>query len=134
MSGASHSYPYNTSMAWVYLLGAGLMEVGWATGLKMSQGFTRVGWSAFTVGCMALSFWCLSHAMKSIPLGTAYAIWTGIGAVGVAILGMVYFGDPRNALRILCLGLIVLGILGLKLFGSPEPVTSRESVVPSRHV
>ena len=102
-------------MAWVYLVIAGLFECGWAIGLKYTEGFTRIVPSLLTVSAMALSFWLLSTAMKSIPVGTAYAVWTGIGAVGVAILGMFLFGESRDIIRITCLLLIVSGILGLKL-------------------
>jgi quaternary ammonium compound-resistance protein SugE len=102
-------------MAWVYLMIAGLFECGWAIGLKYTEGFTRLVPSLLTVSAMALSFWLLSTAMKTIPVGTAYAVWTGIGAVGVAILGMFLFGESRDIVRIICLLLIVSGILGLKL-------------------
>lgn len=102
-------------MAWIYLIIAGLFECGWAIGLKYTDGFTRLTPSLLTVAAMAISFWLLSVAMKSIPIGTAYATWTGIGAVGVAILGMILFGESRDVLRILCLLLIVSGIIGLKL-------------------
>jgi len=102
-------------MAWVYLVIAGLFECGWAIGLKYTEGFTRLVPSLLTVSAMALSFWLLSTAMKTIPVGTAYAVWTGIGAVGVAILGMFLFGESRDIVRIICLLLIVSGILGLKL-------------------
>ncbi len=102
-------------MAWVYLIIAGLFECGWAIGLKYTEGFTRLVPSLLTVSAMALSFWLLSTAMKTIPVGTAYAVWTGIGAVGVAIMGMFLFGESRDVIRIICLLLIVSGILGLKL-------------------
>jgi quaternary ammonium compound-resistance protein SugE len=102
-------------MAWIYLMLAGLFECGWAIGLKYTDGFTRLTPSLLTVAAMAISFWLLSIAMKTIPIGTAYAIWTGIGAVGVAILGMFLFGESRDVLRIICLLLIISGIIGLKL-------------------
>ena len=102
-------------MAWIYLFIAGLFECGWAIGLKYTEGFTKLVPSLLTVAAMALSFLLLSIAMKTIPVGTAYAVWTGIGAVGVAILGMILFGESREILRIFCLLLIVAGILGLKL-------------------
>ena len=102
-------------MAWVYLIIAGLFECGWAIGLKYTEGFTRLTPSILTVTAMAISFWLLSTAMKSIPVGTAYAVWTGIGAVGVAIMGMILFGESRDVLRIISLVLIVSGIIGLKL-------------------
>ena len=102
-------------MAWVYLTVAGLFEIGWAIGLKYSDGFSKPVPSLITVAAMAMSIWLLSVAMKTIPVGTAYAVWTGIGAVGVAVLGMVLFGESREILRITCLFLIIAGIVGLKL-------------------
>lgn len=102
-------------MAWVYLTVAGLFEIGWAIGLKYSDGFSKPVPSLITVAAMAMSIWLLSVAMKTIPVGTAYAVWTGIGAVGVAVLGMVLFGESREILRITCLFLIIAGIIGLKL-------------------
>ena len=102
-------------MAWIYLLMAGVLECGWAIGIKYTEGFSRPLPTALTVAAMAVSFWLLSLAMKTIPVGTAYAIWTGIGAVGVAVLGMTLLGEPRDIARILCLLLIVSGIIGLKL-------------------
>lgn len=102
-------------MAWVYLAVAGLFEVGWAIGLKYSHGFSRPFPSLLTVAAMVMSVWLLSIAMKSIPVGTAYAIWTGIGAIGVAVLGMVLFGESREVARLVCLFLIIVGIFGLKL-------------------
>lgn len=102
-------------MAWVYLFVAGLFECGWAIGLKYTEGFTKFVPSVWTIVSMAISIWLLSVAMKSIPIGTAYAIWTGIGAVGVAILGMVLFGESRAVLRLICLLFIITGIVGLKI-------------------
>ena len=102
-------------MAWVYLTVAGLFEIGWAIGLKYSDGFSKPVPSLITVAAMAMSVCLLSVAMKTIPVGTAYAVWTGIGAVGVAILGMILFGESREILRITCLFLIIAGIIGLKL-------------------
>ena len=102
-------------MAWVYLAVAGLFEIGWAIGLKYSHGFSRPVPSLLTIAAMVMSVWLLSIAMKSIPVGTAYAVWTGIGAVGVAILGMALFGESREVARLVCLFLIIVGILGLKL-------------------
>lgn len=102
-------------MAWVYLTVAGLFEIGWAIGLKYSDGFTKPIPSVITMVAMALSIWLLSLAMKTIPVGTAYAVWTGIGAVGVALLGMLLLGESRDVLRLLCLFLIIAGIVGLKL-------------------
>lgn len=102
-------------MAWAYLAIAGLFEIGWAVGLKYSDGFSKPMPSFLTAVAMALSIWLLSLAMKTIPVGTAYAVWTGIGAIGVAVLGMVLFGESRDILRIACLFLIIAGIIGLKL-------------------
>ena len=102
-------------MAWVYLFIAGLLEVGWALGLKYSEGFTKLAPSVVTIGGMIFSFLFLSLAMRTLPLGTAYAVWTGIGAVGTVILGIVLLGEPADALRLLCVGLIVAGVIGLRL-------------------
>ena len=102
-------------MAWVALFFAGLFEIGWAVGLKYTEGFSRLWPSLGTIAAMAASFFLLAFALKSLPLGTAYAIWTGIGTIGTAILGIVLFGEPATALRLACVGLIVAGIVGLKL-------------------
>ena len=102
-------------MAWIYLLVAGLFEVVWAIGLKYTEGWTRLWPSVGTLAAMAVSFWCLSQSLKSIPIGTGYAIWTGIGAVGAAALGIVLFGDSASWPRLLCIGLIVSGVIGLKM-------------------
>ncbi len=102
-------------MAWIYLAVAGLFEVAWAVGLKYTDGFSRFLPSVWTLGSMAMSLYLLSLALKSLPLGTAYAVWTGIGAVGVAILGMILFAEPATALRVTSIGMIVAGIIGLKL-------------------
>ena len=102
-------------MAWLLLLIAGLLEVGWAVGLKYTEGFTRLVPSVLTLLCMTASIGMLGLALKTLPMGTAYAVWTGIGAVGTAILGIVLFGDPAGVARIACIGLIVAGIVGLKL-------------------
>jgi len=102
-------------MAWIYLVVAGLFECVWAIGLKYTEGFTKPVPSFLTIAAMAISIWLLSISMKTIPVGTAYAVWTGIGAVGVAILGMVLLGESRDIMRIVCLLLIVAGIVGLKL-------------------
>jgi quaternary ammonium compound-resistance protein SugE len=102
-------------MPWVVLTVAGLFEIGWAVGLKYSEGFSKPLPSALTVVAMAFSLWLLAVAMKTIPVGTAYAVWTGIGAVGVAILGMLLFGESRELLRVACLFLIIAGIIGLRL-------------------
>jgi quaternary ammonium compound-resistance protein SugE len=102
-------------MAWIWLTLAGLLEVVWAIGLKYTEGFTRIGPSAITVAAMIASLYLLGLAVRSLPIGTAYAVWTGIGAVGVAILGIVLFNEPRDLLRIASILLIVAGIAGLKL-------------------
>jgi quaternary ammonium compound-resistance protein SugE len=102
-------------MAWLWLTLAGLLEVVWAIGLKYTDGFTRLVPSAITVAAMIASVYFLALAVRTIPIGTGYAVWTGIGAVGVAILGMVLFDEPRTLLRILSILLIVAGIAGLKL-------------------
>ena len=102
-------------MAWTILFVAGLMEIGWAIGLKYTEGFTRPVASVLTLACMLASIILLGLAVKTLPIGTAYAVWTGIGAVGTAILGIILFGDPTTALRLVCIGLIVAGIVGLKL-------------------
>jgi quaternary ammonium compound-resistance protein SugE len=102
-------------MAWLLLALAGLFEVIWAVGLKYAEGFTRPLPSVITVAAMAASVALLGLAMRELPLGTAYAIWTGIGTVGTAILGIVLFAEPATALRLACIALIALGIIGLKL-------------------
>ncbi|WP_438278044.1 quaternary ammonium compound efflux SMR transporter SugE [Nitrobacter sp.] len=102
-------------MAWFMLFVAGLMEVGWAIGLKYTDGFTRLVPSILTLAAMAASLALLGLVLKTLPIGTAYAVWTGIGAVGTAILGIVLFGDPATMARLVCIGLIVAGIAGLKL-------------------
>ncbi|WP_114395464.1 quaternary ammonium compound efflux SMR transporter SugE [Oleisolibacter albus] len=103
-------------MAWILLTIAGLLEVVWAIGLKYTEGFTRLWPSLITGGAMFASVWLLGLALKTIPVGTGYAVWVGIGAVGTATLGMVLLGEPVNLARILCILLIVAGIVGLKLF------------------
>jgi quaternary ammonium compound-resistance protein SugE len=103
-------------MAWIYLFIAGLFECGWAIGLKYTEGFTRPVPSLLTVAAMGISFVLLSGAMKTIPVGTAYAVWTGIGAVGVAILGVILFSEVLNPYRVASILLIILGIAGLKIF------------------
>ena len=102
-------------MPWMLLIVAGLLEVGWAIGLKSTEGFTRLWPSVFTLLAMTLSVLLLGVAMKSLPVGTSYAVWVGVGAVGTAILGMVLFGEPATLARMGSLGLIVAGIVGLKL-------------------
>lgn len=102
-------------MAWVYLVIAGLLEVGWAGAMKYSEGFTRLWPSVATLLLMVSSFALLSQSMKSLPLGTAYGIWTGIGAVGSAVVGILVMGESRDPARLLCILLILAGIVGLKL-------------------
>ncbi|AUT49048.1 quaternary ammonium compound efflux SMR transporter SugE [Achromobacter sp. AONIH1] len=102
-------------MTWIILVLAGLFEVVWAVGLKYTHGFTRLVPSLVTVACMAISFWLLALAMKTLPLGTAYAIWVGIGTIGAFIAGIVLFGESTSWMRIVSVGLIVLGLVGLKL-------------------
>ena len=103
-------------MAWIILFIAGLFEVGWAVGLKFTQGFTKPIPIVLTAISLALSMGLLGWSVKSLPRGTAYAVWTGVGAIGTAIAGIVLFKEPATAARLACLGLIVAGILGLKLF------------------
>ena len=102
-------------MTWFILFVAGLFEVGWAIGLKYTDGFTRPLPTVLTLASMVISVVLLGVALKTLPVGTGYAVWTGIGTVGTAILGMILFGDPATALRIACIGLILAGIVGLKL-------------------
>ena len=102
-------------MSWVYLFIAGLFEVAWAIGLKYTEGFTRLVPTVLTIACILISLGLLGLALKTLPVGTAYAIWTGIGSVGTAALGIYLFGDPATVLRLSCIGLIVAGIVGLKL-------------------
>ncbi len=102
-------------LSWIYLVIAGLLEIVWAIGLKYTEGFTRLVPSIVTIVAMVASIWFLAIALRTIPVGTGYAVWTGIGAVGTAILGIVLFAEPASAARLLCIGVIVAGILGLKL-------------------
>lgn len=103
-------------MSWVYLFIAGLFEIGWAIGLKYTNGFTRLVPTVLTAISMAISLGLLGLALKTLPVGTAYAVWTGVGAVGTAILGVYLLGEPATVARLACIGLIVAGIVGLKLF------------------
>ena len=105
-------------MAWVVLFIAGICEIGWAVGLKYTDGFTRLWPTVFTGVSLVISMALLGIAVKSLPLGTAYAVWTGIGAVGTVVLGIVLFKEPATVVRLVCVGLIVSGILGLKFFGA----------------
>ena len=102
-------------MSWLLLVVAGLFEIGWAIGLKYTDGFTRLWPSVWTIAAMIISLALLGLALKTIPVGTGYAVWTGVGAAGTAILGIVLFAEPATALRLGCIGLIVAGIVGLKL-------------------
>ena len=111
-------------MAWVVLFVAGLLEVGWAVGLKYTEGFTRVWPTVGTVVALVASMALLGVALRSLPLGTAYAVWTGIGTVGTAVLGIVLFREPATAMRMLCIAMIVAGIVGLKLASSSAPAGS----------
>jgi quaternary ammonium compound-resistance protein SugE len=104
-------------MAWLALLMAGLFEVGWAIGLKYTYGFSRFWPSLTTIFCMILSFGLLAYALKTLPIGTAYAVWTGIGTVGTTLLGIILFAEPSELLRLGCILLIVVGIVGLRLLG-----------------
>jgi quaternary ammonium compound-resistance protein SugE len=106
-------------MDWLFLIIAGVFEIIWATGLKYTEGFTRLWASTGTLAAMAVSMVLLAQALKTIPVGTGYAIWTGIGAAGTAVMGIVLFGESRNVLRLLCIGLIVAGIVGLKFSSEP---------------
>jgi quaternary ammonium compound-resistance protein SugE len=105
-------------MAWVYLVLAGFFEIGWAIGLKYTEGFTRLVPSILTGASMIVSVLLLGIALKSLPVGTGYAVWTGIGTIGTAILGIQLFGEPATPMRLASIGLIVAGILGLKLAAS----------------
>lgn len=105
-------------MKWIVLIIAGLLETGWAVGLKYSLGFTKPIPSIFTIAGMIASFYFLSLALKDLPLGTAYAIWTGIGTVGTVVLGIILFKEPTDIIRLICIGFIVVGIVGLKVFSA----------------
>ncbi len=119
--GGSLALPYRkpsrigSPMPWLYLLIAAVFEIGWAVGLKTTAGFTRLWPTVFTVLGMLASFVCLARAVRDIPVGTGYAVWTGIGAAGTAVLGIVLFGESAAWPRLACLGLIVAGVVGLKL-------------------
>ncbi len=102
-------------MAWLYLLIAGILETCWAVGLKYTEGFTRPWPSVLTVSAMIASFYFLAQALKTIPVGSGYAVWTGIGATGTALLGILLFAEPATLARFACIGLIIAGIVGLKL-------------------
>lgn len=102
-------------MAWALLVAAGILEIGWAIGLKYTDGFTRLWPSVWTIAAMVVSMYLLALAARTLPIGTAYAVWVGIGAAGAMILGMVLLGEPRTFARAACVGLIVAGVIGLKL-------------------
>lgn len=102
-------------MSWTILFVAGVFEICWAVGLKLSNGFSHPGWSLFTLVTLVLSMGLLALALRTLPLGTAYGVWTGIGAVGTAVLGMMVFGEPRELSRFFFLALIVIGIVGLRM-------------------
>ena len=102
------------AQAWILLVLAGLLEIAWAVGMKTTDGFSRAGPSAIVLTLALLSFWLLALAMKALPVGTAYAVWVGIGAVGVAVFGMILFREPATIARMICLLLIVGGVVGLK--------------------
>lgn len=103
------------TMAWIYLVIAGLLEIVWAIGMKSTAGFTKLGPSIFTIVFMLASFFLLSLALRTLPVGTGYAVWTGIGAAGTAIIGMTWLGEPRDVAKIFCVVLIVAGVVGLKV-------------------
>jgi quaternary ammonium compound-resistance protein SugE len=110
----------SSGRAWILLVIAGLLETAWAIGLKYSHGFTRLWPSLGTAMAMIASLWLLARALRALPVGTGYAVWTGIGTVGAAILGIVLLGESRSAARLVCLGLIVAGIIGLRLTSSAD--------------
>lgn len=120
-------------MPWLLLIIAGLLEVGWAIGLKYTHGFTRLWPSVFTAGAIVVSMYLLSVAARSIPIGTAYAVWVGIGAAGTAILGVLLLHEPMNAMRAVCLSALVLSIVGLKLTApksTPAPAVTPSTASP----
>jgi quaternary ammonium compound-resistance protein SugE len=102
-------------VSWIYLIVAGLLEVAWAVTMKNTQGFTKLGPSLLTLGLMGVSFYLLSLAMRDLPTSSSYAVWVGIGAVGTAVVGFFFLGEERSALRVISIGLIVLGVIGLRL-------------------
>ena len=117
-------------MAWVYLAVAGLLECAWAIGMKQSQGFTRLWPSVWTIALMIASFALLAVAMNRLPAGTAYAVWTGIGAAGTALLGILILKEPATAARLACIGLILAGVIGLKLVSGSN---GDEATLPEGH-
>jgi quaternary ammonium compound-resistance protein SugE len=115
------AFPASASGAWTVLVLSGLLETVWAVGLPRTDGFTRLGPSLVVLAAMAGSVYGLSLAARVLPIGTAYAVWTGIGAVGAVTYGILVLGEPRTAARLVCLGLILAGVAGLKLFGGTAP-------------
>jgi len=107
-------------MAWLFLLGAGILEIAWAVGLKYTDGFTKWLPSIIVIALMAASFWLLSQAARVIPIGTAYAIWCGIGTAGTALVGIFFLQEPAHGFRIFCISLIVFGAAGLKIFSDSQ--------------
>ncbi|MXQ52500.1 DMT family transporter [Shimazuella alba] len=108
-------------MAWIYLIIAGLFEMGWAIGLKYTQSFTKLVPSIFTIICMIISLYLLSLSLKTLPIGTAYTIWTGIGAIGTVLFGMLFLGESREWIRIVFILFIVVGVVGLKVVSGGDP-------------
>lgn len=102
-------------MAWLCLFVAGLFEVGWVVGLKYTEGFTRLWPSVFTIAAMVISLWLLEIAMRTLPMGTAYTVWGGVGSVGVVAVGVMFFNEPTDLIRLLCVGLIIVGTIGLQM-------------------
>ena len=107
-------------MHWLILLLAGLFEICWAVGLKLSDGFSHLYWSAFTLVTLVISMGLLAYALRALPVGTAYGVWTGIGAVGTAVVGILLFGESREPLRLLFLAMVVLGVMGLRAVSGPD--------------
>jgi quaternary ammonium compound-resistance protein SugE len=112
------AFAASESAAWIFLIAAGLLEIVWSIGMKYSEGFTKLWPSVITLVAAWFSFWLLAIAVKVLPVGTAYAAWTGIGVVGAAVLGMILFKEPATAARMVCILLIIAGIAGLKILGS----------------
>jgi len=102
-------------MAWLYLTISGLLEIAWALGIKKTEGFTRLWPSVYTLVTMGVGFYLLAKAVRTLPIGTAYAVWVGIGAVGTAVFGILFLGESRSAMRLAAIALIVLGVVGLRL-------------------
>lgn len=111
-------------MNWIYLILAGFLEIGFTTCMKMSNNFTNIKWTAGFVACIVISFYFVNKATATIPLGTAYAVWTGIGAVGTVLMGIIYFNEPANFWRIFFIATLILSIIGLKFLGEPSTPAS----------